>query len=62
MTPKRKRHEIRQDMRVRGRKRAEGIVTKPVTPIEDLAGVDAGKIRLEKMRKKLDELRSRDRY
>jgi len=39
-----------------------GLVLKPLTPIEDLAGVDAGKISLDEMRKRLDEMRSKDRY
>jgi hypothetical protein len=41
---------------------AEGILIKPVTPIEEMAGVDADKIGLEQMRKKLDGIRARDRY
>jgi len=39
-----------------------GLVLKPLTPIEDLAGIDAGKISLDEMRKRLDEMRSKDRY
>jgi len=49
-------------MRVLMRDSGEGIVIKSITPIEDLAGVDAGKIRLGQMRKKLDDLRTQDRY
>jgi len=44
------------------RERSEGIELIPVTPIEDLAGIDAGKVSLEDMRKKLDESRLQDRY
>jgi len=49
-------------MRVLMRDGGEGILIKPITPIEDLAGVDAGKISLEQMRKKLDDLRTQDGY
>lgn len=59
---KRKKYGIRQGMRVLMRDNGEGILIKPITPIEDLAGVDAGKISLEQMRKKLDDLRTQDRY
>ena len=38
-----------------------GIVLKPITPIEDLAGIDAGKVSIEQMKRKLDEMRSQDR-
>jgi len=59
---KRKKYGIREGMRVLMRDSGEGIIIKPITPIEDLAGVDAGKINLEQMRKKLDDLRAQDRY
>jgi hypothetical protein len=39
-----------------------GLVLKPITPIEDLAGIDAGRISVDQMRKRLDEMRSKDRY
>lgn len=59
---KRKKYRIREGMRVLVEDSAEGILIKPITPIEDLAGVDARKVGLEQMRKKLDDIRSRDRY
>jgi len=40
----------------------DGLVLKPITPIEDLAGMDAGRISLDQMRKRLDEMRLKDRY
>jgi hypothetical protein len=49
-------------MKVRFMDTANGLVLKPLTPIEDLAGIDAGKISLDEMRKRLDEMRSKDRY
>ena len=41
---------------------AEGTLIKPLTPIEEMVGVDADKIGSEQMRKKLDGIRARDRY
>ncbi len=49
-------------MRVLVRDAGDGILIKPITPIEDLAGIDAGKIRLDEMRKNLDAMRAHDRY
>jgi len=59
---KRRKYGIRKGMRVLVKDIGEGVLITPITPIEDLAGVDAGKVSLRQMRKKLDELRSRDRY
>ena len=59
---KRKKYGIREGMRVLVKDSTQGIIIKPITPIEDLAGIDAGKASLEQMRKKLDDIRSRDRY
>ena len=58
----RRRYKIREGMKVRFMDTANGLVLKPLTPIEDLAGIDAGKISLDEMRKHLDEMRSKDRY
>ncbi len=59
---KRKKYRIREGMRVLIRDSDDGILTTPITPIEDLAGVDAGKVGLERMRKQLDKSRAQDRY
>lgn len=59
---KRKKYGIREGMRVLIKDSNEGILITPITPIEDLAGVDAGRISLEQMRKKLDDMRAHDRY
>ena len=59
---KRKKYHIREGMRVIIKDSSEGILITPVTPIEDLAGVDGNKISLEQMRVKLDGMRARDRY
>ena len=59
---KRKKYGIKEGMRVLVKESGDGILIKPITPIEDLAGVDAGKVPLEEMRKKLDVMRRQDRY
>jgi AbrB family looped-hinge helix DNA binding protein len=59
---KRKKYHIKEGMRILVKDSSEGILIKPITPIEDLAGVDAGKLSLEQMRRKLDDLRAHDRY
>lgn len=59
---KRKKYGIKEGMRMLVKEAGDGILIKPITPIEDLAGVDAGKVSLEQMRKELDEMRARDRY
>jgi len=59
---KRKKYGIKEGMRVLIKDGAGGIIITPITPIEELAGVDADKISMSEMRRKLDEIRSRDRY
>jgi AbrB family looped-hinge helix DNA binding protein len=59
---KRKKYGIKEGMRVLVKESSDGILIKPIIPIEDLAGIDAGKVTLEQMRKKLDDIRSRDRH
>ena len=58
----RRKYKIREGMKLRITDSADGLVLKPVTPIEDLAGMDAGRISLDQMRKRLDEMRLKDRY
>lgn len=58
----RKKYSIREGMRLLVRDSPQGILLSPVTPLEDLAGVDAGKIAIEEMKKRLDRMRSEDRY
>ncbi len=59
---KRRKYGITVGMRVLIKEGADGILIKPITPIEKLAGIDAEKVSLTKMRKKLDHMRSHDRY
>lgn len=58
----RRKFHIREGMRMLVKESSRGVELIPVTPIEDLAGIDAGKISLEEMRKRLDESRMQDRY
>jgi antitoxin PrlF len=58
----RKRFSIREGMKLVVRDSPQGILLSPVTPIEDLAGVDAGTVSVEEMKKRLDKMRSEDRY
>jgi antitoxin PrlF len=59
---KRKKYGIKEGMQVLVKESADGIIIKPITPLEDLAGIDAGKISVEEMKKKLDDMRRQDRY
>ena len=59
---KRKKYGIKEGMRVLVKEAAGGILITPITPIEELAGIDADKVSMVEMRRKLDEIRSRDRY
>lgn len=59
---KRRKYGIREGMRVLVSESSDGILIKPIIPIEDLAGIDAGKVTLDQMKRKLDDIRSRDRY
>lgn len=58
----RRRYKIREGMKLTVMDTPNGLVLKPITPIEDLAGIDAGRISVDQMRKRLDEMRSKDRY
>ena len=58
----RKKFGIREGMRVAVTDTGDGILIKPIIPIQDLAGIDAGKIAITEMRKKLDAMRAHDQY
>ncbi len=58
----RRRYKIREGMKLKITDTPKGLVLEPITPIEDLAGADAGNISLDQMRKRLDEMRLKDRY
>ena len=58
----RRKFGIKEGMRVLVKDTDEGILITPITPIENLAGIDAARISLHEMRKKLDDIRTRDKY
>ncbi len=58
----RKKFRIREGMRVVVRDAGNAILIRPVTPIEELAGIDGGKVSLAEVRKRLDAIRADDRY
>jgi len=58
----RRKYGIREGMKILVRDDPKGILLIPVPPIGDLAGADAGKVTVEEMRKRLDRMRSEDRY
>jgi len=58
----RRRYKIRDEMGLGIVDTPDGLVLKSRIPIEDVAGIDAGKISLDQMRKRLDEMRSKDPY
>ena len=57
----RRKYSIRQGMKLIVKDSPQGILLSPVTPLENLAGVDAGRITVEEMKKRLDKMRSEDR-
>ena len=59
---KRNKYRIKEGMKVLVTDSSEGIIIRPITAIEDLAGVDAGKVSIARMRQKLDEMRAQDRH
>jgi AbrB family looped-hinge helix DNA binding protein len=59
---KRKKYGIKEGMRVLVKDSGDCILIKPITPIQDLAGIDSGKVPLTEMRRKLDDIRHQDRY
>jgi len=57
----RRKYSIRQGMKLIVKDPPQGILLSPVTPLENLDGVDAGRITVEEMKKRLDKMRSEDR-
>ncbi len=58
----RRKYGIREGMKLLVSDKGDtGILLTPVTPLADLAGVDAGKMTVEEMKKRLDKMRSDDR-
>jgi AbrB family looped-hinge helix DNA binding protein len=58
----RRKYGIKQGMKMTVQDSSSGIVLQVVPRIEDLAGIDAGKISVEKAKEMLDKMRAEDRY
>jgi AbrB family looped-hinge helix DNA binding protein len=58
----RRKYQIKEGMKVLVRDTPSGILLSPISRLEDLAGVDAGKLSLQEMKRRLDRMRSEDRY
>jgi len=58
----RRKYGIVEGMKIVVEDSPSGIVFKVVPRIEDLAGVDAGKVKVEKALELIDKMRSEDRY
>ena len=53
----RRKYDITEGMKILVRGDPRGILLTPILPLADLAGVDAGRITVEEMRKRLDRMR-----
>ncbi len=58
----RKKLRIREGTRLVVLQNNDTIIMKPIPNIEDLAGVHAGKVSIEEMKKELNRMRSEDRH
>ena len=58
----RRKYGIKQGMKMTVQDSGSGIVLQVVPRIEDLVGIDAGKIDIKKAIEMLDKMRSEDRY
>ncbi len=58
----RRKYGIEEGMKMIVQDSESGIILKVIPRIEDLAGIDAGKITVEKAFEILDKMRSEDRY
>jgi len=58
----RKKYKIRQGQKVVFKDAGGKLIIEPIIPIEDLAGVDAGKMGIAAAKKMLDKMRAEDRF
>lgn len=58
----RRRYALREGSKLIVTESQDGVLLKPVTPLEDLAGIDAGKVSLIDALRKIDKMRAQDRY
>ena len=57
----RRKYRIDRGTKLSIREGEEGIILKPIVPLQDLAGADAAKVTIEQMKVKLDQMRMQDR-
>ena len=58
----RRKYRIVEGMKMTVEDSSSGIIFKVIPKIEDLAGIDAGKMTVEKALEIIDKMRSEDRY
>ncbi|MGD0072390.1 MAG: AbrB/MazE/SpoVT family DNA-binding domain-containing protein [Candidatus Bathyarchaeia archaeon] len=58
----RRKYNIAEGMKMTVEDSPSGIIFKVIPKIEDLAGIDAGKMTVEKALEIIDKMRSEDRY
>jgi antitoxin PrlF len=58
----RRKYSIAEGMKMTVEDSPSGIIFKVIPKIEDLAGIDAGKMTVEKALEIIDKMRSEDRY
>ncbi len=58
----RKKYKIKEGLKIAFKEEEGKLIIEPITPIEDLAGVVAGKISIAAAKKMLDRMRAEDRF
>ncbi len=58
----RRKYGIKEGMNILVRNNPEGVLLTPVPNLEDLVGIDAGTMSIGEMKRRLDKMRSEDRY
>jgi len=58
----RKKYKIKEGQKVAFKEERGKLVIEPILRIEDLAGIDAGRISVATAKKMLDKMRAQDRY
>lgn len=58
----RKKYKIREGQKVAFKEERGKLIIEPILRIEDLAGIDAGRISMSAAKKMLDKMRAQDRY
>ena len=58
----RRKYSIKHGMRLLVKDSHQGILLSPVTPLEDMAGIDAGRVTVDEMQRRLDRMRSENFY